>query len=49
MIGYTLIQPCIPNRDFLGWYEMWIDCSDIYPEFWNGLKEEVAKKIADMD
>ena len=49
MIGATLIQPCIPNIDFLGWYEMWIDCRDIYPEFWNGLKEEIAKKIVDMD
>ena len=49
MIGVTLIQPCIPNINFLGWYEMWLDCRDTYPEFWDGLKDRVAKKVAEMD
>ena len=49
MIGVTLIQPCIPNIDFLVWYEMWLDCRDTYPEFWDGLKDRVAKKVAEMD
>ena len=44
MIADTMIQPCIPNINFLVWYEMWIDSRDTYPEFWKGLKDEVEKK-----